>query len=540
MTTRTSTRRAGATVLVIIAAVALVLIGVVAVAVTSGGDKAAGPSPDLFEVAIRDFDITVTASGELAARKQIEIRSQVEGSASIVELVQEGVRVSAGEVICRLSSESIETKLEEELLVLESARSDLIAAENAYEIQLNENDSALRQAELALELARIELRKWTEGDLVKSRQDNTLAIDKAERELSRLSEKFKRSQGLFERDFLSKDELERDEIAYIEAVANLEKAQLQQEVYETYEVPKQEKMLTSDIEEAEAELERTQRRNASQIASKEADLVNKRRQLKIREDRVAKLEAQLEATTIRAPNDGLVVYETSINSRPWDNDGPLQIGQEVRHNELIIVLPNVDEMIASVRVHESLAGRIKPGQAATVRIDAVQNAVFRGTVENVSVLAESGGWRDPNLREYTVRLGLETVGEAAAMLKPAMRCEATITLGSVEDVIAAPIQAVFNEGRERFVYMPDGGKFRRQAVQVGRRSNQYVEIREGLEPGSRVLLREPSPGEIARAPQKPDAGAPQGQPAGGRPAGNSGEKKPDDAPASTSASAASD
>ena len=530
--------------LVIIAAAAAVLLGVVAVVATSGPSENNGASPDLFTVSNTSFDINVTASGELEARKQIEIRSQVEGSTAIVELVQEGIRVKKGDIVCRLSSEEIETKLEEELLRLESSRSDLIAAENAYEIQINENESAFRKAELALELANIELRKWTEGDLVKSRQDNTLAIDKAERELSRLSEKFKRSQGLYEKDFLSKDELERDEIAYIEAVANLEKAQLQKEVYETYEVPKQRKVLTSNIEEAEAELERTQRRNASQIASKEADLVNKRRQLKIREDRVAKLEEQLEATTIRAPADGLVVYESSINSRPWDNDGPLQIGQDVRHNELILVLPNVDEMVASVRVHESLAGRIQPGQQAMVKIDAVQNAVFKGTVESVSVLAESGGWRDPNLREYTVRVGIDTASsEAASMLKPAMRCELTITLGTVENVIAAPIQAVFNEGRERFVYTPAGGKYRKQAVQIGRRSNQFVEIRNGLDSGSRVLLREPSPGEIMRVARTEQADAkpadeqrtgPSTRPAGDKPAENTAPVKTD----ATSASAA--
>ncbi|MFX8840837.1 hypothetical protein ABTM78_21000, partial [Acinetobacter baumannii] len=85
------------------------------------------------------------------------------------------------------------------------------------EIQVNENDSALRQVKLKLELADIEYRKWLEGDDVKERQKNSLEIEKNDREKTRLKEKFDRSKMLFERDFLSKDERDRDEVASIEA-----------------------------------------------------------------------------------------------------------------------------------------------------------------------------------------------------------------------------------------------------------------------------------------------------------------------------------
>jgi len=166
-----------------------------------------------------------------------------------------------------------------------------------------------------------------------------------------------------------------------------------------------------------------------------------------------------------------------------------------------------------VRVHEANAGRITPGQKATLRIDAMRDRVFTAEVMEIGVLAESGGWRDPNLREYTVKLLLaETNG--AELLKPSMRCEAEIVVDSVEDAIAVPAQAVFREGRSSFVYMQQGARYQRTAVKVGRRSTLFAEIRNGVAPGDRVLLREPAPGELMRDDAVDDALA-AGEKAGG-------------------------
>jgi hypothetical protein len=109
-------------------------------------------------------------------------------------------------------------------------------------------------------------------------------------------------------------------------------------------------------------------------------------------------------------------------------------------------------------------------------------------------MAEGGGWRDPNLREYTVRVALDTQG--ATNLKPAMRCEARIILDSVPETVTVPVQAVFNEGAVQFVYRPSGSKFSRVPVRVGKRSDTIAEIAKGLDEGEVVLVREPSPGEV--------------------------------------------
>jgi multidrug efflux pump subunit AcrA (membrane-fusion protein) len=472
----------------------------------------AGGTLDTAAATVMGFDITATALGELEARRQIEIRNQLEQSTTIVEIVKEGTIAKAGDVLVRLNADSIQTQIDEEMLRVETSRAELAVAQNAYLIQVNENDSGLRKAQLNIELAELELRQWLEGEVTSKRQTLDLALDRARRELERLSDKFQRSTELEKRGFLSRDELKRDELAFLEAQAALQTAELNRRVYEEFQFPKDQKTKQSTVEEAKAELERTLRKNESQLASRDADRQNFAKQLEIREQKLAKLREQLEAATIRAPSDGLVVHATSLNRDRWGGSdrGSMEVGRQVTRNELLIVLPDTSEMVASVRVHESLAGRVRPGQPATVKIDAFGGRSLRGEVLSIGVLAESGGWRDPNLREYTVKIRLED-DAVIASLKPSMRCEAEVMLDRVERTLAIPLQGVFADGLVRFAYVPTGnGMFARKPVRLGKRSDRYAEVTAGLSEGERVLVRQPDPAEVLDQPWTKDALAPLG------------------------------
>lgn len=494
-------RRGGAMVRVLAAGAVLGVAGV-------GGwaglralrpSSSSGLTADLALAARTSFDITTTATGELQAKNQIELRSELETESTIAELAPEGVMVRKGDLLVRLNSEQIQTSLDEAQLRVESAKADLVAAEKGYEIQQSENESKIRQAKLKLELAELALKQWEEGEKVQKLKDIELALDKTEKELKRLKERFERSEDLYAKGFLSKNERDLDEIALREAEAARAKALLEENTYKNYQLYKDQKQKTSDVEEAREELKRVQEQAEIQLAIKDAERVNKKRQLQLHQDKLTKLQKQMAATTVRAPQDGLVVYATSAG-RNWFDDTPFTVGRVVRPQEPLIVLPDTSVMIAAVRVHESLAGRIKPGQRATVKIDAVAGRVFTGTVDSIGVMAEMQmRWMDPNRREYTVKIALDPTDEEIK-LRPSMRCEAMITLGRVDDVVAVPLQAVFSEEAVQFVYVPRGSKYTRVPVKMGRRSETMAEIVSGVGDGERVLVREPSAGEILRAP----------------------------------------
>ncbi len=484
---------------------ALVLAGVGIVAATNSSDEDAGPAStvELAQASVRSFVITTLANGELEAKNQLELRNGVESRSTITEIIKEGTMVTAGDVLVRLNDEDIRNRIAEAELQLIEARTNHESALASEKIQQSENDSKLRAAESTLSIANLTYEQWESGDVIKKRQELDLAVERATKNLERLKNKYDNSIELYKNDFLSKDELDRDEIAYIEAVSAMKTAELDRTVYEDFQYHKDAEQKRRDVEEAAAELERVKEENEINLRSKKANTVNRQRQLQLREEKLRELNEQLGYCVVVAPRDGLVVYGSSVqtNNWRWQSEGGLAVGKEVGNNDLLIALPDTTEMTASVKVHESIAGRVRPGQSVSVKVEAIDRTI-PGVVRSVGVLAESGGWRDPNRREYTVKIDLDQEAARTAELKPTMRCEARIELGRVNDVVAVPVQAVFNDGPVRYVLRPAGvGRFERVPVMLGRTSDADAEISAGLEPGTSVLLRDPLPGEIINANQ---------------------------------------
>lgn len=494
--------RTGLSTPIILGAVLLVLAAAVGVLLVQGGGSGdRRDQTELFTVVRGGFDVTVPSSGELVAMQQVEVRNRLESRATISEIVAEGKTVRAGDLLMRLNDEEIRNRIKDAEDAVKTAESQLIASEATLAIRESSATSERERAELQVQLATLALLAWQEGEVVSRRQQLRTSLETAEINYERLKERYHNSIRLHENEFISGDEMKRDEIAMIEARARFEQATVDIEVYEKYTYQQQEKQKRSDLEQARAELERVQQRHEAELNTAKADLESRRYQLISRQERLRDLQTQLGFCTIRAPTDGLVVYASSLESgggrRGMGGMGdPPQVGTDLSRNELVMILPDTSRMVAAVKINEALSGLIRPGQRARIVSDAMPNVTFTGEVLNVGVLAESGGWRDPNRRDYTVRILIDGGNEIG--LRPSMRCRAEIFVDRVEDALHVPVQAVFREGRRAFVYVPVRGGYQARTVRIGRSSELYVEIREGLEAGEQVLTRRPNSTEVIR------------------------------------------
>ena len=453
---------------------------------------------DVHTVEKSSFDMMLPVSGELAAQQQVEMRNKLETRAVITEIAPEGVRVSKGDVVVRLAQEEISDKIKDAKDKVNTTNSAAVAAEQALAIKQGEKQSELDKADVAVRIAGLALQGWTEGDVVNKRQQLSLANDTAAINLDRLKGRFEESAKLVTQGYIAKDEFEKDRIAMIEAAAKVKQGALDIEVYEKYTYFQEEAKKKSDLDQARAERARVESKFNAELVKAQADVASANFQLTSARDREQNLELQLTYTTITAPIDGLIVYATSIDSSNGGRGGgdaqPPQVGTELKPNELVVLLPDTSRMVANLKVSEALSGRIKPGQRVTLYSDAMPNQAVGGTVTTVSVLAASGGWRDPNRREYTVKTALDA--DPSIGLKPAMRCKAEILLGRVEDSVNIPVQGIFRQGPVAFVYVQEGVGFAQRQVELGRASELQIELKKGVNPGDRVLLREPKSFEV--------------------------------------------
>lgn len=491
------TPRRGSTAAFIISALvlaALVILGLMVYPDSDGSSR--GQAEDLFTVQRGDFSITIPASGELLAQEQIEVRNRLESRAEITEIIDEGTYVEEGDVLLRLNDEELRNRIKDEEDSVNTARSSLISAEATLAIRQSQRDSDIDRAELDLRLAVLALEAWEKGELEARLQQLELAVESAQTNYDRLEQRVKDSERLYDREFISKDELERDRIEKIEAEARLAQAKKDLEVYKSYTYHQEKEQKQSDVSQARAELDRVRQRHEAEIETARADVHSRTFQLESREERLADLQQQLEYTTVKAPSAGLVVYSSSLESRRRGSDEPPDVGTTLSRNELVMLLPDTSRMIASVKVNEALSGLIEPGQRASVSTEAVSDVVFEGEVQSIGVLAESGGWRDPNRRDYTVRILMNDTDGLG--LRPSMRARANIHVDQVENALHIPVQSVFREGRNAFVYVPQTDGYASHSVRIGRSSELYVEVLDGLEEGTRVLLRRPQSGEVIR------------------------------------------
>jgi multidrug resistance efflux pump len=200
-------------------------------------------------------------------------------------------------------------------------------------------------------------------------------------------------------------------------------------------------------------------------------------------------ERQIGGLEIVAPVDGVVTIMPNWRSccpppdfKPGDRAWPGQIVAEV---------PDLSTLRVTARLEEAERGRMQLGQRAVVRADAVPDKELVGTIGDISALARVDFSSWPPQRNFNLIVHLD---EMDARLRPGMSTTVRVAVDRVADAVLIPASAVFEkEGRSvAYVQRPRGG-WDERLVDITRRGQEQLIVREGVEPGERVALKDPNP-----------------------------------------------
>lgn len=152
-------------------------------------------------------------------------------------------------------------------------------------------------------------------------------------------------------------------------------------------------------------------------------------------------------------------------------------GQQVAPGQSLSQVADPRSLKAVVRISEHQAKDVTLGQPA--RIDT-RNGVMDGKVIRV----------DPNVREGTVAVDVELLGERAKGLRPDLTVEGVIEIDRIESTVFAdrPVFARPDSGGTVFRFLPGSDIAERVSVRYGSTSADTIEILEGLHPGDRIIL----------------------------------------------------
>lgn len=201
------------------------------------------------------------------------------------------------------------------------------------------------------------------------------------------------------------------------------------------------------------------------------------------ESESAEQQALIANAEVYAPHDGFLVYEKRWHGQLID------VGSTVFPGNKIASIPNLDKMEAELKVLETEAVGLKPGQSVDLKIDAFPDRPLTGTLSSISATAAPID-RDNPAKYFTVIVALDQADPD--WITPEAQVTAIIHISEVPDAIAVPNQALFKAGDSDWVLVRDGGELERRPVELGMRGANRSQVISGLAPGDEIALYPPA------------------------------------------------
>lgn len=434
--------------------------------------------------------ISVSEGGTIEAREKVVLKCEVdERSTTITYLIPEGTRVEVGDLLVELDASVLQDELYDEEIDVLDTEAEFLAAKENLEVVKNQALADVSQAELTLRFAREDIKKYSEGEYPKLLLEATTRVTLAEERLTQAKDTLEWSQRLAEKGFIATTELERDRLAHQSAELDVQLARAEVDFLEQYTEPRQLAQLESDVAQAELALDRVRRRSAAEVAQAETALEVNHKQLLRQQAQLADIQQQVERCRITAPVAGMVVYATTGQGNWRGNDEPLEVGREVRRQEELIHIPVAEAKSARVKIHESALDKVQLGMPVSITVDALPERQFEGTVARISPLPDAQSqWLNPDLKVFDTEIHL--TGDLEA-LRTGMTCRAEVLVERQDDAISVPVHSVVRIDGQPTVFVLEGGRLVRRAIEVGLDNNRMIHVRSGLAEGELVSLAPP-------------------------------------------------
>jgi len=319
----------------------------------------------------------------------------------------------------------------------------------------------------------------------------------ASSELAVVEESVEGAKRLREREFITKQTLENELVGLDKARLALQRSETEMELFRDYEFPKEAEKMLSLYEEALLALIRAKREKLALMSQIYAKYRSVKRRYELELKKREHLEEQLAGCIVRASQVGLVAYGGAnadyYSARIYEG---ISAGATLKTGQPIITIPDMSKLGVEVKIHESHIKKIELGQKVYITAESVPDKTLVGRIAKVAVLPDSNASRyNPSLKVYPATVEIEGTHE---FLKPGMSAKVEIIVNELENVTYAPVQSVFIENGEHFVFLKTLGGYERRVVVIGANNNDYIELRKGLEAGDSVLLKMPDDYEPAK------------------------------------------
>ena len=188
-----------------------------------------------------------------------------------------------------------------------------------------------------------------------------------------------------------------------------------------------------------------------------------------RQNEVSQARLNLSYATIKSPIDGVVLKRA------------VDVGQTVAASmstpTLFIIAKDLVQMKVMAAVDEADIGQVKAGQRVTFTVDAFQNDIFNGTVQEVRLNPTTTS----NVVTYTVVITAENPEQK---LLPGMTATCTIVTQEITDAVTIPVKALKFKPAEGTPMMDPKDMPRPERPKTAEAGDNFPPPPPGMGPGS--------------------------------------------------------
>lgn len=470
----------------IIAAVVVLLAVAGAAAFFFMRSQGTGPEIDTATVSETNLGVTVSASGKVQAGARADVYPPTVGTLAEV-YVTDGAQVKAGDKLAVMDTAPMEVQLAQAEAGLAQARS---AQNNVGAQAVSSSDIAAAKANVAASKAAWEAAKKAAGN-VSAQGPSSADIAAAKAAESAALMTYNNAKAAYDAAYamygstsptttVAAAQKQQAYAGYLSAQSTVDKLE------STTVSPAQ---AQADAGAAQAyagylaavsQLKKSQAADPASQKSAAAAAVSSAAQA------VALAQANLDNATLVAPLDGIVFFN-AVGTPGADGKIPqASAGSAVAPQSAPFSVVNLNGATFTAEVDEADIDRLEVGMKATVTLDAFAGKDFKTTVVRIKSAAQptaTGG------TVFPVEIAMTDTGKNVLI---GMKGDATIEVSSIPSAITIPLEALFNENGQNFVYKVVSNKLVRTDLTVGATTDVEVEVLKGLKAGDVVALSGPT------------------------------------------------
>ena len=224
--------------------------------------------------------------------------------------------------------------------------------------------------------------------------------------------------------------------------------------------------------------------------SDEAKVASLKRLRDAAQAEVKLIQFRLTLMDMKSPLNGVINYQAN-RAQNWMNAQPFKVGDHAVGGTVLAEIPDLTTLEMESKVEEVDRGRIAPGDAVRVHVDAFPERVVSAKLASISLLTEQSFNEWPPTRSFRAYAALEHPDPA---MRPGMNAGADVIEEKLANAISIPAKALFTVRGKPAVYIQKDGQYVAQEVKVRARNPDEVAI-EGIPAGTAVALAEPTAGK---------------------------------------------